>query len=95
MNEESRRIAGNDARALLDNKLFRSAFDGVAEHLENVALTCNPDDKEKAQRVVIAKQILAGIKREIVRVIEDGTVAEIQLSEIERKKSITERFFNR
>jgi hypothetical protein len=91
MTEESRRIRGEDAKALLSNTLLRGAFDAVGEHLEAQALSCDPDNKDKAARIVIAKQILAGIEREIKRVIEDGEVAEIQLVEIERKKSLMQR----
>lgn len=90
---EQRQFAANDARQLMDNPLLRMAFDGVAEYLESQALSCPPDDKDKAQRIVQGKQILVGIKREIERIIEDGTVAEVQLAEIERKKP--KRFFSR
>jgi hypothetical protein len=36
----------------------------------------------------MSQQILAGIKREIARLIQDGDVANIQLKEIEKKKSL-------
>lgn len=88
MTPEARKFASEDAKHLLGNKLFKSAFEGVAEYLEAQALGCNPDDSAKAQRIVIAKQILAGIKREIERVVEDGVVAEIQINEIEKKKKL-------
>lgn len=88
MTPEARKFAAEDAKHLLDNKLFKAAFAGVSEYLEAQALGCNPDDAAKAQRIVIAKQILAGIKREIERVVEDGVVAEIQLNEIEQKKKL-------
>ena len=88
MTPEARKFASEDAKHLLDNKLFKAAFTGVSEYLEAQALGCSPDDAAKAQRIVIAKQILAGIKREIERVVEDGVVAEIQLNEIEQKKKL-------
>lgn len=88
MTPESRKFASEDAKHLLDNKLFKSAFTGVAEYLEAQALGCDPDNQGKAQRIVIAKQLLAGIRREIERVIEDGVVADIQLNEIEQRKKI-------
>lgn len=85
---EQRRFEGHDAQALIDNPILRAAFDGVSESLEQQALSCNPDDKDKTARIICAKQILAGIKREIVRFIEDGGVAEIQLQEIDRKRGL-------
>lgn len=91
MSEEARRIRGEDAKSLLNNRLLRDAFKAVADHLEAQALACDPDNKDKATRIVIGKQILAGIEREITRVIEDGEIAQIQLAEIERKKSLMQR----
>lgn len=89
---ETRRWEGHDAKALLDNPILKSAFEGVAEYLEQQALSCNPDDKEKTARIICAKQILAGIKREIVRYVEDGGVAEVQLQEVERKRGLASVF---
>jgi hypothetical protein len=88
MTPESRKWAANDAKALLDSKIFRAAFAGVAEYIDAQALGCDPDNAAKAQRIIIAKQILAGIKREIERVVEDGVVAEIQIAEVEQRKKL-------
>jgi hypothetical protein len=82
----SRKFRASDAKALLDNKLFKDAFQKLGDNLEAQALACDPDNKDKAARIIIAKQLLKGIKREIERVIDDGDVADIQLSELERKK---------
>jgi hypothetical protein len=85
---ESRVIRANDAKQFLQSPLFREAFDGVAADLEAVALSCDPDNKDKAQRIVIAKQLLAAVKREITRKVEDGEMAQFQMSELERKKGL-------
>lgn len=88
MTPESRKWQAQDAKALLDNKIFRAAFAGVADYIDAQALGCDPDNAAKAQRIIIAKQILAGIKREIERVVEDGVVAEIQIAEVEQRKKL-------
>lgn len=88
MTPEQRKFHAADAKALLDNKLLKEAFKQVGDYLDAQALGCDPDNATKAQRIVIAKQILYGIKREIERVVEDGTVAEIQLNEIEQKRGL-------
>lgn len=75
-----------DAKYVLESKPFKQAFERMAFHLEAKAMSCDVDNKEQTQRVVLAKQILAGIKREIERMVDDGTVAEIQLSELERRR---------
>ena len=87
---ESRRIRANEARQLAENRLFREAFDGVAEYLNQAALTCDPDNKDKAQRIVISQQLLQAVKREVHRVMEDGEVA-AQMQELEPKRGILRR----
>jgi len=83
---EQRRINANEARQLLENKHFKEAFEAVGEYLENKALSCDPDNKEQAQRVVIAKQIFVSIRREIERKLDDGYMAEVEIVELERKR---------
>ena len=83
-----RRIIANEASQLLSNKHFREAFDAVAEALEAQAQACNADDLAKTQRVVIAKQILTGIRREIMRKAEDGYMAEVEIAELERRRAV-------
>lgn len=92
MDQEQRRIVGNEARQLLENKHFKDAFTAVAEYLDQNALAFDPDNKDKAARIIISKQLLAAIKREIERKVEDGEIANVELSEIERKRSIL-RFY--
>lgn len=93
MSPETRKFRAADARQLLENAMFKEAFEAVDEYLNAAALACNPDDAEKARRIVISKQILAAVKREIARVVEDGAVAEIQIQEIEKQRKL--RLFRR
>ncbi len=86
MSLEQQQFRAADAKALLDNPLFKDAFGAVSEYLEAKALTCDPDNKDMAQRVILSKQILAAIKREIQRHVENGAVAEIQIAELEKRK---------
>ena len=87
MTEEDRIFRATDAKQLLENKLFVEAFDAVANHLHMSALSCEPDNKDKAQRIIISQQLLASIKREITRIVQDGNIAQIQLNELEKKRS--------
>jgi hypothetical protein len=88
MTPEQRKIHGAEAKQLLDNKHFKEAFEAVDDYLNAAALACSPDDAAKAQRIVISKQLLQAVKREIVRKIEDGEVAEVQISEIEQRRGL-------
>lgn len=82
---EQRRVIGTEAAQLLENKHFREAFDAVEAYLIGNAKACDPDNKDKTQRVVIAMQIMEAVKREIVRKVEDGEMARIEMAELERK----------
>jgi len=77
-----------DAKALLDNPIFKDAFVKVGEYLEAQALSCDPNDQGKAQRVIVAKQILAGIKREITKMVDDGDIAQIRMDEVEQRRGL-------
>jgi hypothetical protein len=66
--------------------MFREAFKAVSEYLESKALSCDPDNREMAQRVVISKQLLAAIKREIERHIDNGLIADVRISELEKRR---------
>lgn len=91
---EDRVFRATDAKQLLDNPMLKEAFAKVEGHLNMAALSCDPDNATKAQRIVISQQLLAAVKREITRVIEDGAVAKIQIAELERKSRL-ERIFRR
>lgn len=87
--EPGRRVVvANEARQILENTHFREAFAAVEEHLEAQALACDPDNKDKAARIVIGKQLLQAIRRELVRKMDDGYMAEVQIAEVERKRGL-------
>lgn len=95
MTPEDRTFRATDARQLLENPLFVEAFDAVEKHLNMAALSCDPDNKEKAQRVIISLQLLAGVKREIQRIVTDGHVAQVQMHELEQRRSMMQRVLRR
>jgi len=86
MTLEKDRIIGNDAKQLLENPLLKDAFAAVDGYLNDKALSCDPDNKEMAQRIILSKQLLVGIRREIERKIDDGMVAEVQINELEKRR---------
>ena len=85
---ESRRILGEDARQLLENKLLQASFAMVGEYLDRVALSCDPDNKDQAQRIILTKQLFASLRREIERCIEDGEVARVEIAELEKTQRV-------
>lgn len=88
MTTEDRIFRATDARQLLENPLFVEAFAAVANHLNLAALSCDPDNSVKAQRIIISQQLLAAVKREITRIVQDGEVAQVQIAELEKKRGL-------
>lgn len=86
MTPEYRTIRAADAKQLLEHPMFVEAWDAVEKHLHMQAIACDSDNAQKALRIVISQQLLAGVKREIQRIVNDGIVAEVQLSELEQKR---------
>ena len=88
---ENRQIRATAGRQLLENPLFIEAWGAVEKHLHMATMSCEPDNAIKAQRIVISQQLLAAVKREVTRIIQDGMVADVQLRELETKRSIFRR----
>ena len=91
MTPEDRTIRATDAKHLLENPLFVEAWDAVEKHLHMATMACEPDNAVKAQRIVISQQLLAAVKREVTRIVQDGFVADVQMRELETKRSIFRR----
>jgi hypothetical protein len=85
LSPQTRRVIGEEAKQALQNKHWTEALAAMDEYLTAQELACDPDNKDKAARIVISRQLLVGIKRELVRKIEDGEMAQIEIAEIERR----------
>jgi len=90
LNPEHDKIRGADASGVVNNPAFKLAMQRLGDHLDQKILACDPTNEKETQRVVLAKQILRGIERELTRIIQDGEVAKIRLAEVEKP-----RLFNR
>ena len=90
MNQEQMRAV--DAQQLLDNPVFKGAVEHMEAYLETQALSTDPDDKGKCARIVISKQLLRGLIREINKYIETGEV--VTLREL-HKKTVAQKVFRR
>jgi hypothetical protein len=91
---QDRTIRAAEAKQFMENPLFKAMFAGVEEYLRQVGLHCEPDNKEKAHRVVITMQLLESLRMEIERRANDGDFAAFAMAEFE-KQSITKRLFRR
>jgi hypothetical protein len=79
------------ARQFTENPLFQAMFEGVSASLESRALSCPSTDKDMAADVIRCKQLLAAMKREIERRVEDGEFAAFEIEEL-KKRSILRVF---
>ena len=83
---DQRRIKANEARQVLENRHFIDAFNAVDRSLEAKALACDTGVEGSAERIILAKQLLHGVRRELSRKLDDGYMAEVELNEIEKKR---------
>lgn len=87
----TQKLDGDEARELLNNRHFKAAFAAVEDYLNQKALSCDTNSKDFSQfaeRVVLSKQLLASIKREIERKVENGEMAQIMMADLEKKKGL-------
>lgn len=83
-------IRANDAKALLANPVFQGFMESMNTMLDRNINNVNPDNQDQCVRVVIAKQLMAGIERQVNNYIENGKVADIIELEAERVKKFKE-----
>lgn len=85
---QQRRIIGAEAEQSLRDKHWNAAFEEVNDYLDQVALSCDPDNKEKAQCIVLSKQLLQSIRGCLVRKIEDGELAKIEIEQLQERSKL-------
>lgn len=90
---QQRRIIGAEAEQSLRDKHWNAAFEDVNAYLDQVALSCDPDNKEKAQRIILSKQLLQSVRGALVAKIEDGEMAKIEIEQLEARDRL--RVFRR
>lgn len=85
---DQRRIRSNEARQVLENRHFREAWSALSQYVEAQADGCDPDNKDKAARIIVTKQLMTGFRRELERKLEDGYMAEVEIAELEAKRRL-------
>ena len=86
---------GDEAKTLLSSIQRLGIFAKVNKYLDDKALGCDPDNQKMAQRIVLSKQLLASIEREIIKVANDGKIAKIKIEEIENARTVKQKVFRR
>ena len=83
---DQRRIIASEAQQVLENRHVCAAWDALAHYVDQQSLSCSPDDKDKALRIVMSRQLLDGFRREFIRKVEDGIMAEAEIAHIDRNR---------
>ena len=94
MNTEQ--IRAKDAEALLKNPVYKDAIKALGDSLDIKILAMDVDNKDQCARVVLAKQLLKGIEREIARFIDQGYIEDmIELDKAKRAEMMNPRTMER
>lgn len=89
-------IRAKDAEALLANPVFKGAIKALGDNLDAKILAMDVDNKDQCVRVCLAKQLLRGIEREIVRFIDQGQVEDmIELEAMKQAEMMKPRMMER
>jgi len=91
LTNENAVIKGRNAQSFLNNALFKEAVLKMDEYLEAKMLKCDLTQEGAAERIILSKQLLKGIVRELNRFSEDGNLAEFQLREIKPRVASFQR----
>lgn len=76
---------GNKAQEILDNELFKEAWQSVETALIQKWRDCPIRDKEGAHEIKLMLKLLDDVKGNIERVVESGKLAESRLQELKRR----------
>ncbi len=76
-----------NANALLRNPVFIQVMEKLWSHIESQQLNCDPTDAKKCQMLIVSKQQLGMLERNIHRII-DNAKAEIQLAREKEERKL-------
>jgi len=89
-------IRAKDAESLLANPVYKEAIKKLGESLDAKMLMMDVDNKDQCARVVLAKQLLKGIEREIARFVDQGSIEDfIEADRIKKAEALNPRTMER
>lgn len=91
-------ISGKNASKLSENEAVKSVFSSIEGSLDARMMSCNTaKGGDEAADIVRCKQLLAGIKREILQAIATGEYAKTELEEMRKAHNLStiKRVFTR
>lgn len=84
-------FSASDAKQLVENPVWKKIWIGVNAAIDAKSLACDTaHDKDGAADIIRVKQLIRGLEREVQRVIDAGTIAELRIDELEKKGQVKE-----
>lgn len=89
MNVDQEIRDGHEAQRLLDNPLFKKAFDNIESGLIDRMRFVPMADIDTQHELVLSLQLLNQIKKQVITVVQTGTLAKVQKeSMLEKAKRV-------
>lgn len=79
MTPEERQLRGNEARYILENEVFKDAFEMVEASIINQMREVKSRDTEMHSELIRRLQTMKAIQRALVQTMETGKLAEREL----------------
>jgi len=84
MTPEQEAIDGEKARQLLENSIFKQAWENAEQSIIDQMREVKTRDDEMHTRLILALQVLDRVKNHIRAIAQTGEMAKIQLNEKKR-----------
>lgn len=85
---DSERIRAGEAKLLLENKLFNEAFDACELSILDQMNEVKVRDTDMHSALIMARQSLHAVKQYMLRMIETGEMAKLQLAEQNKPRAV-------
>lgn len=76
------------AKELLENPVFKMAYDGVRTELIGALETCGFQDIETQHELTVSLQLLKRLRTKLERFVDDGKVERKKLSELNFREKV-------
>lgn len=95
MSPEEELIRAGQARIILDNQIFIEARRKIEEGLVHQMKTVGIRDTEMHTKLVLSMQLWESLMKYLEREVETGRLAEYQIEDERRRKSMMDTMFGR
>lgn len=84
---QTERIRGEEAKQLLENKIFREAIEAAEKSVLDQMDQVSMRDTEMHTRLILARRTVQAIRKYIEKAVQDGKYAVLELNAREKRKT--------